>query len=250
MKRHYIFAMLVSIIMTGCAGTGTKDNTTDNMTDQETATETIELTPCDITVGGVRFTKAKNMSAGKIETSADSMMFVAGGRTDYFRSPDGMVVGNAPVIFTEIDNTKPFTFTAKVKPLFTETGTYSAGVLYAYENDTHSQKMCFEQDEYGDHRVVTVRTIGTSDDNNHQSIPGESVYMRLSSDGTTLGSYYSADGKEWHMARLYKNDFPEKLLLGISAQSPKDNEHTCYFSEVSLVNEPTTDFRKGNLANE
>lgn len=115
-------------------------------------------------------------------------------QTDYFRSPDGSVVNSSAVIFTEVDNTKPFTFTAKVQPNFTKTGTYSAGVLYAYENDTHCQKLCFEQDEYGVHRVVSVRTIGTSDDNNHQAIIGRYVYMRLSSDGTTLGSYFQKMG--------------------------------------------------------
>lgn len=243
--------MLIGIVMTGCSGSNTNKNADSTMaTDTEAVSETIELTPCDITIGGVKFTKAKNQEAGIITVANDTMKFVAGPQTDYFRSPDGSVVNSSPVIFTEVDNTKPFTFTAKVNPQFTETGTYSAGVLYAYENDTHNQKMCFEQDEYGEHRVVTVRTIGTSDDNNHQSIPGDVVYMRLSSDGKTLGSYYSVDGKEWHMARLYKNDFPEKILLGLSSQSPKDDEHTCYFSEVSLTDEATSDFRNGRLSNE
>lgn len=180
----------------------------------------------------------------------DTLKFVAGPQTDYFRSPDGTAINNSPVIFTEIDNTKPFTFTAKVEPQFTLTGTYSAGVLYVYENDTHNQKLCFEQDENGAHRVVSVRTIGTSDDNNHQSIEGLSVYMRISSDGKQIGSYYSEDGKTWRMARLYKNDFPEKLLLGLSSQSPKDNEHTCYFSEVSIIETAVPNFRSGKLDNE
>lgn len=242
--------MLTGIIMTGCTGSGTRQERADHAATAQTATETVALTACDITVGNVRFTRAKNETAGTIEVTNGVMKFVAGAQTDYFRSPDGSVVNSSPVIFAEADNTRPFTFTAKVNPRFTESGTYSAGVLYAYENDVHCQKLCFEQDEYGEHRVVSVRTVGTSDDNNHQSIPGDAVYMRLSSDGTTLGSYYSADGKTWHLARLYRNDFPEKLLLGLSAQSPKDDEHTCYFSEVSLVDRATTDFRNGKLAGE
>lgn len=141
------------------------------------------------------FYKVENGGENGITLLGDTLKFVAGPQTDYFRSPDGSVVNNSAVIFTEVDNTKPFTFTAKVQPNFTKTGTYSAGVLYAYENDTHCQKLCFEQDEYGDHRVVSVRTIGTSDDNNHQVIIGPHVYMRLSSDGTTLGSYFQKMGK-------------------------------------------------------
>lgn len=250
MKKQHIFGLFLSIIMTGCNENGTNRDNTDKAAENEASVETIELASCNITVGDVKFSKIKNQAAAKIEISGDTLKFVAGAQTDFFRSPDGSIVNSSPVVFTEVDNIKPFTFTAKVNPQFTVTGTYSAGVLYAYESDTHNQKMCFEQDEYGEHRVVTVRTIGTSDDNNHQAIPGEIVYMRLSSDGTTLGSYYSEDGKEWHMARLYKNDFPETLLLGISSQSPKDDKHICYFSEVSLVNQPTVDFRNGKLAGE
>lgn len=243
--------MLLSIISAGCSnGSSANQNNEVKATPDDASVETAELNPCNISIGGVKFTKIKNEKAAKIEVSADTMKFVAGAQTDFFRAPNGSIVNSSPVIFTEIDNTRPFTFTAKVNPKFTESGTYSAGVLYAYENDTHNQKLCFEQDEYGDHRVVTVRTIGTSDDNNHQSIPGDAVYMRLSSDGTTLGSYYSEDGKKWHMARLYKNDFPEKLLLGLSSQSPKDNEHICYFIEVSLVDKATSDFRNGKLSGE
>lgn len=229
----------MSILMTGCA-----ESKPDAAVEKET------LSSCNVRLSNIQFTQAKNGAENNVTVFNDTLKFVAGPQTDYFRSPDGTVINNSPVIFTEIDNTKPFTFTAKVEPQFTLTGTYSAGVLYVYENDTHNQKLCFEQDENGAHRVVTVRTIGTSDDNNHQSIEGPSVYMRISSDSKQIGSYYSEDGKTWRMARLYKNDFPEKLLLGVSSQSPKDNEHTCYFSEVSIIETAVPDFRSGKLDNE
>lgn len=246
MKKVVSAAIIASAVMTGCVQNESEKKT--DAIDEKSTTESVGLASCDINIGGVRFTKSKNVAEGAITIIGDTLRFVAGPQTDYFRSPDGSVVNNSAVIFTEVDNTKPFTFTAKVQPEFTETGTYSAGVLYAYESDTHCQKLCFEQDEYGDHRVVSVRTIGTSDDNNHQAVPGPNVYMRLSSDGTTIGSYFSEDGEKWHMARLYKNDFPGKLLIGISSQSPKDDEHICFFSEVALTDKAVADFRKGNLA--
>ena len=246
MKKLVFIAAIASLVLAGC--TQKEPEKKAGNSDKKATTENVELATCDINVGGIRFTKSKNGGENGITLLGDTLKFVAGPQTDYFRSPDGSVVNNSAVIFTEVDNTKPFTFTAKVQPEFTETGTYSAGVIYAYENDTHCQKLCFEQDEYGDHRVVSVRTLGTSDDNNHQAITAPYVYMRLSSDGTTLGSYFSEDGKIWRMARLYKNDFPEKLLIGISSQSPKDNEHTCLFTEVSLTDKPVADFRKGNIA--
>lgn len=240
--------MLAGTLLAACSGSGSHETAaTADAADNESS---IELASCDIAISGAKFTKAKNESAGTISVSNDTMKFIAGPRTDYFRSPDGSVVNSSPVIFTEVDNTRPFTFTAKVEPRFTETGTYSAGVLYAYENDLHCQKLCFEQSEDGLHRVVTVRTTDTSDDNNHQVIPGKYVYLRFSSDGRTFGSYYSENGKEWHLARLYRNDYPERLLLGISSQSPKDDEHICYFSEISLIDKATADFRNGRLEEE
>ncbi len=248
MKKLVFIAIIASLAMTGC--TQKEQEKKVGSSDKKVTTENVELATCNINVGGIRFTKSKNGGENAVTLLDDTLKFVAGSQTDYFRSPDGSVVNSSAVIFTEVDNTKPFTFTAKVKPDFTETGTYSAGVLYAYENDTHCQKLCFEQDEYGVHRVVSVRTIGTSDDNNHQAIIGSYVYMRLSSDGTTLGSYFSEDGKTWHLARLYKNDFPEKLLLGLSSQSPKDDAHTCYFTEVSLKQEAVANFRIGKLNGE
>ena len=248
MRKLVFIAIIASLAMTGFIQKESEKK--EGSSDKKVLTENVKLATCNINVGGIRFTKSKNGGENGITLLGDTLKFVAGPQTDYFRSSDGSVVNSSAVIFTEVDNTKPFTFTAKVQPNFTKTGTYSAGVLYAYENDTHCQKLCFEQDEYGVHRVVSVRTIGTSDDNNHQAIIGPYVYMRLSSDGTTLGSYFSEDGNIWHMARLYKNDFPKKLLLGLSSQSPKDDAHTCYFTEVSLKQEAVANFRIGKLDGE
>ncbi len=36
-------------------------------------------------------------------------------------------------------------------------------------------------------------------------------------------------------------------LLGLSSQSPKDDAHTCYFTEVSLKQEAVANFRIGKL---
>lgn len=244
MKKITYAGLILGVALTACNNNGQSPVTAEKPAVEE------NLSACNVQLGDVKFTKSKNNAENGITVMGDTLKFVAGPQTDYFCPPSGTPINNSPVIFTEVDNTKPFTFTAKVEPKFTETGTYSAGVLYAYEDWTHCQKLCFEQDESGLHRVVTVRTIGTSDDNNHQSIAGPYVYMRLSSDGKQLGSYFSEDGETWHMARLYKNDFPENLLLGISSQSPTDDEHTCYFTEVSLVDKAVPNFRSGKLDGE
>ncbi|WP_083729357.1 DUF1349 domain-containing protein [[Flexibacter] sp. ATCC 35208] len=178
--------------------------------------------------------------SGKIE-------FRVGEKKDYFNDPDGKLSDNtAPLLLSQVDNTKPFTLTVKVTPNFTQTGTYNAGVLYIYVNDSLYQKQCFEQDERGKHRVVTVRTKGTSDDNNHDIVEQGFVYMKISSDTKTVASYYSLDNQNWQMVRLYKNDYPQTIWVGISTQCPIDTGTTSNFEDIRLDQHSVSDFRMGN----
>ena len=112
--------------------------------------------------------------------------------------------------------------------------------------DTLYQKFCFEQDERGKHRVVTVRTIGTSDDNNHEVITQDFIYYKISSDTKTIASYYSLDGDEWQLVRLYRNSYPKDLKVGISSMAPQKDICISEFSELILSTETVDDFRMGN----
>ena len=173
--------------------------------------------------------------------------FRAPEHTDIFIDPNDakLTQSSAKVLFTEVDNTKPFTFKARIKPGFTPNGLYHQGSFVVMANDTLYQKFCFEQDERGKHRVVTVRTIGTSDDNNHEVITQDFIYYKISSDTRTIASYYSLDGKEWQMVRLYRNNYPRNLKVGISSMAPQEDVCVSEFSELSLSTETVGDFRMG-----
>ncbi|RJV08729.1 DUF1349 domain-containing protein [Bacteroides sp. AF34-31BH] len=201
-----------------------------------------------IECGDYQFTHSLNLKKEAVRAERDTLSLTAGEQTDLFCDPKGVATNtSAPLLFSTVDNTKPFTFTVKVKPLFTNTGTYSAGAILAFVDKSHWQKLCFEQDEEGNHRIVTVRTVETSDDNNHESVDSASVYLRMSSDTKVIGNYYSEDGKNWHLVRIYKNEYPAEFYLSISSQSPKDKAHTCLFSDIILEYRPVIDFRKGNM---
>jgi len=239
---------IVTIIMAGCATKG--NQATDQATNQEAAADTVRVsgTACDLTLGGIRFTRALN-GADTLVTEGENgeITFRSEGGRDFFRDPNGSVSDNAPILLTCIDNTKPFTLQARIRPQFTKQGTYNAGVLYLYAHDLLWQKFCFEQDERGNHRVVTVRTIGTSDDNNHEVVRDQDyVYFKYSSDTKTIGSYFSLDGKEWQMVRLYRNEYPDSLWVGISNQCPKDAGSISTFAELQLTQQAVSDFRMGN----
>ena len=207
-----------------------------------------KLTDCDMTISGIHFTKALNGADGQVTDSAGIVTFRAKPHADYFNDPnDGKLSqSNAAVLLTEVDNTKPFTFSARLKSGFTKDGLYNAATLFVYANDSLYQKFCFEQDERGNHRVVTVRTVGTSDDNNHEvQNDAEHIYYKISSDARTIASYYSLDGKQWQMVRLYQNNYPDRLYLGICSQAPQSDECVSTFDQLSLTTVNVGDFRMG-----
>ncbi len=70
-------------------------------------------------------------------------------------------------------------------------------------------------------------------------------HHKISSDTHIIGSYYSLDGKEWQLVRLYKNNYPKNLLVGFSSLAPRKGECVCEFSELSKSTNNVSDFRLG-----
>lgn len=244
--------IICQALLTGClmlAACQPKNATTPNEPEQTGNINTTgKITDCHINLGNVTFTQALNGADTCVNLLADGALeFRCAEGLDYFCDPnEGKLSNNTlPVLMIPTDNTKPFTLTAKVTPEFTAEGLYNAADLFVYVNDTLWQKLAFEQDEYGNHRIVSVRTQGTSDDNNHDKIDAQSVYMKISSDTQTIASYYSLDKKEWHMVRLYRNYYPDQIYLGISSQCPQRGGCTSRIEEVTLSHDNVGDFRMG-----
>lgn len=199
---------------------------------------------CTIKVSDVTFTRSLNGAAKNTTLAEGRLILRSDAKRDYFSDPDGKLSNNtAPVLLTQVNNRQPFTLIAKVTPTFLET--YDAGVLYLYVRDDWWQKFAFERDERARTRIVSVRTIGTSDDNNHDVVSRKQVYMKMSSDTKTIGFYYSPDRTTWELVRLYKNDYPATIWLGVSSQSPVGEGMSTQFEECSLTNTSIRDFRMG-----
>jgi regulation of enolase protein 1 (concanavalin A-like superfamily) len=227
------FRLLVMLVMMGsCAGRS-------GIEEKKATGEA-----CSITFSGVNFTRSLNGASSVTALEEGKLTIRSEARRDYFNEPDGKLqTGTAPILLAEINNTGPFTFMTKVTPAFTDT--YDAGALYIYLNPSLWFKFAFEQDERKNTRIVTVRTINTSDDNNHDVVTNESVYMKISSDTKTIGFYYSLDQHEWRLVRLFKNDYAPLVWLGLSAQSPVGNGTRVVFEACSLTNNSIKDFRTG-----
>lgn len=251
-KFTSISALLLIALFANCENKNKSSQSTAETT-QETKTTNVDSarvngTACDITISGIHFTKSVN-GADTLATAdtKGKVTFKTGAKKDYFSDPNGKLSNNtAPILLSKIDNKKPFTLISKVTPEFTKEGLYNAAVLYIYVHDNFWQKLCYEQDERGNHRIVSVRTIGTSDDNNHDKVTTPSIYMKISSDTETIANYYSYDKKNWHMVRLYENNYPDEIWVGISNQCPMDDGSFSVFEDLSLVQNSVSDFRMGN----
>lgn len=223
MKKILPIAML--LIMSGCK-------------DKSASPKLCDADSCNIGI----FTKYLNNP--QTVFSNDTLVINSGAKSDFFNDPNGIdKYSNAPMLMKEVDNTKPFTFTAKVKPSFSET--YDAGALYLFYNDELWQKFAFEMDERKFTRLVSVRTTGTSDDNNHDAITQEEVYMKISSDTKTIGFYYSLDGQIWQLARLYRNEYPQTVYIALSSQSPIGKGIDTQFTEIEFNDKSIENFRLG-----
>lgn len=200
--------------------------------------------PVDIDLPGLRFTLAANGAQDLYTLEDGKLVLRSPAKRDNFRDPDGAKANiSAPMLLSEIDNTRPFTLTARVQPTLPDT--YDAGTLYVWADAGSWLKMALERDERRLTRLVSVRTEGTSDDNNHDVVDGDAVRMKISSDGTTIGFYYSLDNRKWQLIRLYRNAYPDKLWLGVSSQSPIGRGNTTVFEDIVLTDAAVSDFRAG-----
>lgn len=200
---------------------------------------------CSVILNNVVFTKSMNNAINATSAlSKGELLMQSGPKTDFFNEPGRTAkYSNAPVLLTEINNREPFTFSAKVNPGFDTT--YDAGALYIYSNYELWHKFAFEMDERKLTRIVTIRTTGTSDDNNHDRVNEKYVFLKISSDTKSVGFYYSKDSINWQLVRVYKNNYPDKVWVGISSQSPIGKGIRTIFEDCSLREESVRNFRSG-----
>jgi regulation of enolase protein 1 (concanavalin A-like superfamily) len=246
MKFFRYFSSLALALLAACNSTDapTSKVAEDKPATQHVAPGALPGEPCRVQLPGLTFTRSLNGAAQNAKVDQGVLLLHSDAKRDNFNDPDGKLSNHtAPVLLTQVDNTKPFTLTAKVAPTILET--YDAGALYVYLRQDLWQKFAFERDERARTRVVSVRTIGTSDDNNHDQLTAKSVYLKISSDTKTVGFYYSLDKKQWELARLYKNDYPATIWLGVSSQSPLGKGMSTQFTDCSLTTTSVVDFRLG-----
>jgi len=232
MNKLLIVSTIFYSCMIGCTNEGNKISTNEIKNNNQ---------PMQL---DIHFDTSLNNAQQQMQKESNRMILSSTKETDYFIEPGGTYEkANAPLLLKKIDNTKPFTFTTKLTP--EHNVKYDAGMAFIYVDEKHWLKFAFEADEQMNTRIVTVRTDGSSDDNNHEVIKDKTVYLKISSDTKSVGFYYSTGGTTWHLVRVFKNEYPQTIYIGIGTQSPAGSGNKTIFEGVELSNSAVKDFRSG-----
>jgi uncharacterized protein len=190
-------------------------------------------------------------SAWRPDAGTGTVAAMAAAHTDIFVDPGGAGTLNAESMLNAATllGAPPrgdFQFSARVTVDFA--ATYDAGVLLIWIDERHWGKLCFEYSPDGEPMVVSVVTRGVSDDANAFTVPGRSVWLRVSRMDRAYAYHASLDGRRWRMIRFFSIDadgaVPDKV--GFEVQSPTGDGCTVTFDEIRFVPERLAALRDGS----
>ncbi|WP_321477006.1 DUF1349 domain-containing protein [uncultured Paludibaculum sp.] len=187
---------------------------------------------------------------GTLTSSVDGVWAITGSQlrgnaapgTDLFLDPIGDVRKlDAAMLLFEPD--PEFTLSACVDVTFQ--GTFDAGVLVLYQDESNWAKLCFEYSPQGQPMVVSVVTHGVSDDCNSVAISGHRVYLRVARIGRGFAFHYSMDGQQpWQLVRAF-GLADLAVRAGFLVQSPMGQGCQVDFSSLAYAAAPLSDLRNG-----
>jgi regulation of enolase protein 1 (concanavalin A-like superfamily) len=177
------------------------------------------------------------------EVSDGTLSLTGGKGSRLFVDPQRLSrADSAPIALFEPDDT--FLFSCKMTVEFNSV--FDAGVLMIYADSNRWAKLCFEYAPQMKPMVVSVVNEGLSDDNNHDVLNGNEVYLRIA--GLGNGAYafhYSLDGTYWNMVRYFYLNPDKKLRIGFLSQSPRGESCKTIFSEIKYDMTKLDDIRSG-----
>ena len=174
----------------------------------------------------------------------------APGGSDLYVNPGGADAGDAASLLNAATllGTPPagdFQLRARVTVGFT--ARFDAGVLLLWLDETHWAKLCFELSPAGEPMVVSVVTLGVSDDANSFVVPDRTVWLRVSRIGRVYAYHASTDGVAWSLVRVFSlGDLGAEHRVGLEVQSPTGEGCTVRFADVAFVEERLADLRDGS----
>lgn len=175
----------------------------------------------------------ENNPKGYEVLSQNSISITASAKTDLFVSPDGKYnINNSPRLVFSPDSA--FIFTVKIQPELKEN--WDAGAILIYNDSLHFAKFCFEKDYQGNKRIVSVVVNKTGDDCNSILVEKGYGYFRIigSTHDNTFSFFYSENGQDWLLIRVFKLNISSNIRIGMSSQSAIGTGCKVTFSEINL----------------
>lgn len=163
--------------------------------------------------------------------------------SDFFNDPgSSKVTGTAPMLYKLVKG--DFVATALVRPSFKDI--WNACALMVYQESTYWGKLCFENSDATGPSVVTVVTKETSDDSNGPIIHDQkSIWLRIARKGDLYAMYWSLNGLDYKMARLFSMPPCDSIKIGMVAQCPAGASVIHEFNYFSIEKKSLKDLRKG-----
>jgi len=157
------------------------------------------------------------------------LTIISGKETDWFVDPfDGTIHNTAPMLLFAPAN--DYVLNAKVKVGFNTK--WDAGALMVWADEHHWAKLSFELSPAKQPTLVTVVTRGLSDDCNSVPISGDTVYLQIAKSGPAYVFYFSSDGKNWQIVRVFSLGDGLKPRIGFESQSPAGQGTAVVFSAI------------------
>lgn len=124
---------------------------------------------------------------------------------------------------------------------------YDAGALLIWANVETWAKLCFEYSPDQEAMVVSVVTLGTSDDANSFTLPTNEVYLRISRMGHVYAFHASSGGEVWKMIRVFTLGADiSGHQVGFVAQAPVGDGCSVQFQEITFSYSSLDDLRDGS----
>jgi len=168
------------------------------------------------------------------EQTSSTIEITAGPHTNMFYAPHGYFhVSNMPkLLFTPSGD-----FALQTKAYTEHKSKWEAAMLVVYIDENYWAKLCFENQEPGIQRMVSVVTNKISDDAYSDIVKGNTIYMRVSKKGKEIQFSYSKDGENWVGIRYFRLNSDKPLKVGFSSQSPIGEGLKSSFSEIQYREE-------------
>lgn len=152
-------------------------------------------------------------------TKEDGISLIPEEKSSFYNAPNGENnKSNAIFMYVEIEG--DFIVRAHVDHDFKYTG--DAASIMVRVDDGNWAKLGFEKSETGTNSLISsVTYAGWSDRAIGETYSWSNVRLYFVRKGNTFGMYYSPDDKHKRLIRYFRLNAPEKIQVGMMAQSPR-----------------------------